>query len=316
MQRLPALACAALLAACSGGGSARTALPGVVPAQGGPVPSHGAGRKPESVPSCTGTLGTGAFVGGGFENVAHGAYSGCTRKATRTRSATKIARSAAATTTSSRAAQNTSYYSWIGSGYDNSISGNGYQSVIGGGNVNAITAPNSFIGGGNQNNLSGSDSVIAGGSTNTINSSAMFGAIGGGSTNTSRPSTASSARERTTRLGQGRLHRFRRLQHGVGRGRRRRRRLQQHCVRHVRDDPGRLREHRRRHVQLRRRARASAAQTGTFVWSDGSDGDTILTVDASLSVPRARVRRVHALHQRRRAPSARSSLPARGRGPR
>ncbi len=183
LKVVPAFACATLLVACAGGGSARTGLPGAVPSQGSQAPVHGVGRKPESVPSCSGT-GTGAYVGGGFENVADGAYSGvlegnsnevCDEESSIGGGYYNFISSGA----------NTSYYSWVGSGYDNSISGNGYQSVIGGGNVNALTAPNSVIGGGNQNTLSGSDSVIGGGSMNAISgSSASYGTIGGGAGNT------------------------------------------------------------------------------------------------------------------------------------
>ncbi len=146
------------------------------------MPSHGVGRKPQSVPSCSG-LGTGAFVGGGFENVADGAYSGvlegnsnevCDEESSIGGGYYNFISSGA----------NTSYYAWIGSGYDNSISANGYQSVIGGGNVNALTAPNSVIGGGNQNTLSSSDSVIGGGSTNAISgATTSFATIGGGANN-------------------------------------------------------------------------------------------------------------------------------------
>jgi uncharacterized small protein (DUF1192 family) len=139
-------------------------------------------RRTESVPACTG-LGTGAFVGGGFENVADGAYSGvlegnsnevCDEESSVAGGYYNFISSGA----------NTSYYSFIGSGYDNSISSNGYQSVIGGGNVNALTAPNAVIGGGNQNTLSASDSVIAGGSQNTLSSNGTYGFIGAGSNNT------------------------------------------------------------------------------------------------------------------------------------
>jgi len=174
--------CGALLIGCEGG-SSRTTGPGALPAAGGQSavgPPHGT-RRPQSVPSCSG-LGTGAFVGGGFENVASGAYSGvlegnsnevCDEESSVAGGYYNFISSGA----------NTSYYAFIGSGYDNSISGNGYQSVIGGGNVNSLTAPNAVIGGGNQNTLAGSDSVIAGGSQNSITSSGTYGIIGGGSTN-------------------------------------------------------------------------------------------------------------------------------------
>jgi len=181
---MPACLCGALLAACAGGGSSAARPAGILPANansaGAPAPRGGV-RRTESVPACRGT-GTGAFVGGGFENVADGAYSGvlegnsnevCDEESSVGGGYYNFISSGA----------NTSYYSWIGSGYDNSISGNGYQSVIGGGNVNSLTAPNSVIGGGNQNTLSASDSVIAGGSTNAESGNGTYAAIGGGSGN-------------------------------------------------------------------------------------------------------------------------------------
>lgn len=174
----------ALLVSCAGGGSSSTRPAGLIPASGSSAgaPAPRGERRTQSVPSCSG-LGTGAFVGGGFENVAHGAYSGilegnsnevCDEESSVGGGYYNFVSSGA----------NTSYYSWIGSGYDNSISGNGYQSVIGGGNVNAITAPNSVIGGGNQNTLAASDSVIAGGSSNSNTSAASYSAIGGGNGDT------------------------------------------------------------------------------------------------------------------------------------
>jgi hypothetical protein len=178
-----AIAFSLVASACAGEGSSGAEKSGAValPAIGSHVRVAHGGRRPHDVPSCSGS-GTGSFVGGGFENVADGAYSGvlegnsnevCDEESSVGGGYYNFVSSGA----------NTSYYSWIGSGYDNSISGNGYQSVIGGGNVNSLTAPNSVIGGGNQNTVSASDSVVAGGSTNAVSGSG-YAAIGGGSGNT------------------------------------------------------------------------------------------------------------------------------------
>jgi hypothetical protein len=183
---LTASLCGALLAGCEGSvgtnaaaGAVVAAIPPVGGQAVGRAPRGGIVKRPMTVPSCSGT-GTGAFVGGGFENVAGGAYSGvlegnsnevCDEESSVTGGYYNFISSGA----------NTSYYSFIGSGYDNSISSNGYQSVIGGGNVNSLTAPNAVIGGGNQNTLSGADSVIAGGSQNSI--TGEYAAIAGGSLN-------------------------------------------------------------------------------------------------------------------------------------
>ena len=174
--------------------------------------------------------------------------------------------------------QNTSYYAWIGSGYDNSISGNGYQSVIGGGNVNSLTAPNAVIGGGNQNTTAGSDSVISGGSSNTINSSATFSVIAGGSTNSvtaeygfigagtnnvvSGEGAYIAAGGYNTAGGEGAVvdGGFNSTANGT-----------------FATIPGGYANLAAGTYSFAAGARASAAQAGTFVWSDGSDGDTMLT---------------------------------------
>jgi hypothetical protein len=204
-------------------------------------------RRTQSVPSCSG-LGTGAFVGGGFENVADGAYSGvlegnsnevCDEESSVGGGYYNFISSGA----------NTAYYSFIGAGYDNSISGNGYQSFLGGGNVNSLTAPNSVIGGGNQNTLSGADSVIAGGSQNTVSSAASYAAIAGGSTNNlSAEYGFIGAGTNNTVSGEGGY---------IAAGG------------YVNSAAGTY--------SFAAGGRASAAQTGTFVWSDSSSGDTVLT---------------------------------------
>jgi len=162
--------------------------------------------------------------------------------------------------------------SFLGSGFSNSVSGN--TSVIVGGNSNQNAALNGMLGGGASNTISSAstDAFLGGGSTNTV--SGEYGATPPGRTTTSRASAATSPR---------------RLQHRVGRRRGDRRRLQQHGPLGVRDDSRWIRQLRRREYSFAAGARASAAQTGTFVWSDGSDGDTILTVIARLSVSGARL---------------------------
>jgi hypothetical protein len=173
---------------------------------------------------------------------------------------------------------NSSYYAWIGSGYDNSISGDGYQSVIGGGNVNSLTAPNSVIGGGNQNTLSGSDSVIAGGSQNNVSSAAAYAAIAGGQSNSvtaefgfvgagtnntvSGEGAYIAAGGYNTASGEGAVvdGGFNSMANGT-----------------FATIPGGYANLAAGTYSFAAGARASAALAGTFVWSDGSDGDTMLT---------------------------------------
>jgi uncharacterized protein YidB (DUF937 family) len=273
----------ALLAGCAGAGSSATspaaALPAAAAHQAVVVP-HGGVRRTQSVPSCSG-LGTGAFVGGGFENVADGAYSGVL-EGNSNEVCDEESSVGGGYYNFISSGSNTSYYAWIGSGYDNSISGNGYQSVIGGGNVNALTAPNSVIGGGNQNTLSGSDSVIAGGSNNTLNSAATYGFIGGGQTNNlsseygvlvggtnnvvSGEGAYIAAGGYNTASGEGAVvdGGFNSTASGT-----------------FATIPGGYVNSAVGTYSFAAGARATAEQTGTFVWSDGSDGDTILTSTAA-----------------------------------
>ncbi len=173
---------------------------------------------------------------------------------------------------------NTSYYSWIGSGYDNSISGHGYQSVIGGGNVNVLTAPNSVIGGGNQNNLFGLrlghrrwlDQHDEPGRDVRLHRRRH-------DEHTLRGIRRARRWNQQHRVGRGRVHRGRRLQHRVGRGRRRRRRLRADGVGNVLDDPGGYRNTASAAYSFAAGAFGTAAQEGAFVWSDGSNGSTVLS---------------------------------------
>ncbi len=167
---------------------------------------------------------------------------------------------------------------WIGSGYDNSISANGYQSVIGGGNVNTLTAPNSVIGGGNQNNLSGSDSVIAGGSNNTLTSTALYGFMGGGTTNNlsaeygvvvggtnnvvSGEGGYIAAGGYNTASAEGAV---------VDGG------FAQTASGTFSTIPGGYRNTASATYSFAAGAFGTAAQVGTFVWSDGSNGSTVLS---------------------------------------
>lgn len=173
------------LVACVGSGESGERNSSAIPAtaqRGVAGPFKAGAHKPHNVPTCSGS-GAGSFVGGGFENVAAGAYSGVL-EGNSNEVCDEESSIGGGYYNFISSGNNTSYYSFIGSGYDNSISSNGFQSVIGGGNINAVTSPNSVVGGGNQNATAGSDSTIAGGSNNSITSVAQYATIGGGSGNT------------------------------------------------------------------------------------------------------------------------------------
>ncbi len=179
----PVLICAALLTACAGGGSSASTAPGgLLPAKGAPAAPMSGVRRVQSAPSCSGT-GTDAFVGGGTGNIAGGAYSGVLEGYSN-EVCDELSSIGGGYGNDISSGGNTAYYSWIGSGFVNSISGNGYQSVIGGGIQNALTAPNSVIGGGYGNAVSVAASVIGGGYTNSISGgNTTYGTIGGGLNN-------------------------------------------------------------------------------------------------------------------------------------
>ncbi len=271
--------CGALLVGCAGGGSSAARSPGVLPAGGSPAAPpapRGGVRRTQSVPSCSGQ-GTGAFVGGGFENVASGAYSGVLEGNSNEVCDEESAIGGGYYNFISSGA-NTSYYSFIGSGYDNSISSNGYQSVIGGGNVNTLTAPNSFIGGGNQNSLSGSDSMIGGGSQNTLTSAATYAAIVGGSgNNLSAEYGFIGAGLNNSVSGEGGYIAAGGYNSVSGEGAVIDGGFNSTAGGTFATIPGGYVNNAAGTYSFAAGARASAAQTGTFVWSDGSDGDTILT---------------------------------------
>jgi hypothetical protein len=281
---MPACLCGALMIGCAGAGSSRTnPAAGAIPASGaqaaGTAPRGGV-RRTESVPACSGT-GTGAFVGGGFENVADGAYSGvlegnsnevCDEESSVAGGYYNFISSGA----------NTSYYSFIGAGYDNAITGNGYQSVLGGGNVNLLSAPNSVIGGGNENTLSGAgDSVIAGGSQNQ--NSAQYASIGGGLKNQDSGEYGF--------VGGGYQNNISAQTYGfIGAGVDNKLSGEGAVVVGGYDNtgsgawatiPGGYANVASGVASFAAGNHASATKNGAFVWSDGSDGDTILTSAAA-----------------------------------
>jgi hypothetical protein len=276
---ISASAFAMSLAACAGGGSSSTSPAVGIPVKGSsaavPAPRSGV-RRTQSVPSCSGA-GTGSFVGGGFENVADGAYSGVLEGNSNEACDEESSIGGGYYNFISSGA-NTSYYAWIGSGYDNSISGNGYQSVIGGGNVNSLTAPNAVIGGGNQNTTAGSDSVIAGGSSNTINSGGTFAVIAGGSTNNVTAEYGFiGAGTNNTVSGEGAYIAAGGYNTASGEGAVVDGGFNSTANGTFATIPGGYANSAAGTYSFAAGGRASASLAGTFVWSDGSDGDTMLT---------------------------------------
>jgi hypothetical protein len=271
---LSAFLSAALLAGCADGGSSTTHTAGAVPvtpqdtvatvqASTGRT-AHSSVRRTLSAPTCSGT-GVGAFRGGQGGNgglgddptVAAGQFA-----VVGGGSGTQACDGWSAIAGGyNNAASGSGEDAFIGAGegnvlidYDNDslvVGGNGnqvssYQSSIVGGLSNSISIDNGFIGGGSNNNVSGEYGAIAGGLHNTVSGEGGYIAAGG----------------YNTASGEGALvdGGFNSTANGT-----------------FSTIPGGYANNAAGTYSFAAGARASAAQTGTFVWSDGSDGDTMLT---------------------------------------
>lgn len=306
-----------LLTGCAGGGSSAGSPAAPIPAGVHPASSQvppGVVRRTLSVPTCSGT-GTGAFVGGGSANVAdatdaavldgssnqvcegHSSIAGGGSNAISGSGAAPYSfigsglqnvitgsstESAVIAGTSNVIAGN-SYTSFIGSGTSNMIgTGNqpnsaivagdsnvisgasGGTSIIGAGYGNTISnAPWAVIGGGLTNALSAQYAFIGGGANNTLASTATYGAIAGGTNNNvSGEGGYIAAGGYNTLSGEGAV-----IDGGFNNT----------AAGTFATVPGGYVNSAAGSYSFAAGARASAAQTGTFVWSDGSDGDTILS---------------------------------------
>ena len=266
----------ALLVGCAGAGSSATQPSGSIPSttqgagasvQGASRGVHSGVRRTLSVATCSGT-GVGAFRGsaggnggaGDNPNVAGGQFSFI-----------------------GAGSGNQACDSWSGiaTGYNNAVSGSNEDSFIGGGEMNVITGSDndSAIVSGSSNQVSNDDSTIAGGASNSITAedsfvgggqtnvvSAIYGVIGGGTNNTvSGEGGYVAAGGYNTASGEGAL---------VDGG------FNSTAAGTFATVPGGYANSAGGTYSFAAGARASASQTGTFVWSDGSDGDTMLTSTA------------------------------------
>ena len=259
---LSACLCAALFAGCSGGGSSGTNAAGI-PAAGHPANAaapHGAVRRTANVPVCSGTnptafMGTSANVAdatyavtvGGFGNQVCDDYGSI------------VGGQFNAISTDNDSA----YESFIGNGQNNVITGHNahYSAIVGGLNNTLQFGQYSFIGGGTGNTLTGDSAVLAGGSTNKV--SAEYGFVGAGTNNVvSGEGGYVAAGGYNTASGLGAVvdGGFNSTAGGT-----------------FATIPGGYENSAAGTYSFAAGARASAAQNGTFVWSDGSDGDATLT---------------------------------------
>jgi hypothetical protein len=235
----------------------------------------GAVRRTQSVPTCSGT--SGFIAEGGGSNVSDAAYSGilygygneiCDAVSSVVGGYMNIISSGG----------DTAQDSFIGGGYTNTITGGAQYGFIGGGHSNTLTGltgamsggynntdagTDGMLGAGESNDITsaGFDAVIGGGTTNKV--SAMYGVIAGGTNNTvSGEGAYIAAGGYNTASGEGAV---------VDGG------FNSTAAGTFATIPGGYANSAAGTYSFAAGARASAANTGAFVWSDGSDGDTILT---------------------------------------
>jgi hypothetical protein len=297
-QFVPVVLCTAVLAACAGGGgAAATRAPAsVVPPTStgsGPVPLGGAIRRTKGAGSCSGT-GSGSFNG----VPANSNYAGGTDSAVAGGSLNEACDNHAAITggynnviagTSGGAT-----YSFIGAGYENQVYGsaaysailsgyentvdatNGNSVTLGGGAFNTASSAGAALLGGEYNVASGFLSVLVGGGYTTVSGDYAFD--GGGWHNTvSNTYAALGGGEYNQVTGEGAYVGGGGYNTASGEGAIVDGGFNSTAGGTFATIPGGYVNSAAGTYSFAAGARASAANEGAFVWSDGSDGDTILT---------------------------------------
>jgi hypothetical protein len=259
-SRLAPVCLGVLLAGCSGAGSSASQPASLLPAG---ASGKNVALSPRTVrrdiTPCSGTGGD-SFVGGSDGNIAAGAdaavLGGQDNFACPQYSA--IGGGQQNTINTSGVA---SAWAFIGGGDGNQIT-NGYLGVVVGGSSNQLSGgQSSFMGGGTNNTVTSAYAVAVGGEYNSV--SAEVAAIAGGEyNNASGIGTYIGGGGYNTASGEGAIvdGGFNSTASGI-----------------FATIPGGYVNSAAGTYSFAAGARASAAQTGTFVWSDGSDGDTILT---------------------------------------
>ena len=275
----------ALTVGCADAGSSVTHAPGTIPLgmQQGPVAgaqaaarhTHSGVRRTMAVSGCTG-VGTDSFVGGGDANVAKGQESvvggGYNNEACDDWSV--IAGGYQSTINSQGQSGGDGF---IGGGENNGLASDNTNSAIVAGSQNLVTNEESAIVDGVTNSVAASDALVGAGQSNAISYTAQYGAIvsgyqnhlsgeyglvGAGLNNTvSGEGAYVAAGGYNTASGEGAV---------VDGG------FNSTAAGNFATVPGGYVNSAGGTYSFAAGARANAAYTGTFVWSDGSDGDTIL----------------------------------------
>ena len=266
--------CGGASAGCAGAGASTETHGGAVPASAGAgVPAvHSGVRRPASTPACTGT-GTNSFIGGGESNVAAGkdtVVAGGSQNFACDQAAAILGGSA-------NSVDSTSFGGVIAGGANNSVSQSSEGTIAGGFDNTMNLASAGFLGAGISNQLSSNYAVLAGGDTNTSSHgdwsalvggrqnqlTAIYGFVGAGTNNSvSGEGGGVMAGGYNVVSGEGAV---------VDGG------FQQTASGNFATVPGGYRNTAAGTYSFAGGAFANAQQTGTFVWSDGSDGGTTLT---------------------------------------
>ena len=189
--------------------------------------------------------------------------------------------------------QNAGTNAMLGAGQGNGITAAGTDAVLGGGSTNTISSEYGFIGGGHLNTLTGLTAAMSGGFNNTnagtnsmldagesnsVTSAAGDAFIGAGSTNTvSAQYGVIVGGEHNNVSGEGAYIAAGGYNTASGEGAVVDGGFNSTAGGAFATIPGGYVNNAAGTYSFAAGARASAAETGTFVWSDGSDGDAILT---------------------------------------
>jgi hypothetical protein len=288
------VSCSALLAGCAGASATSTPASAVLPASSSTAavgeaasagwtavsaPSAaGARRRPLVTSNCTGS-GSDSFLGdGGDSNLAVG-VSSVVVGGVHDQACDDFGSIVGGYYDIIQSASNTATYSFIGGGYSNGVqageystiagglantmnnAGGGTSSTIGGGAYNTVNSSTSTIAGGGYNSTAGNVDFVGGGAYNAA--AGDYSAIGAGEHNTTSNTGAYiGGGGYNTASGEGAI---------VDGG------FEETASGTFSTIPGGYRNSAGGTYSFAAGALASAVQTGTFVWSDGSNGSTALT---------------------------------------
>ncbi len=271
----------ALLAACGGGGSSSTHA-GVLPARSKaiPAPAGAAGkRRPANVAvgTCTNDTANYEFIGSGYNNIVNAPYG-----AILDGYQNKVCDSASVVVGGEEnviaSGNYTTVEAFIGGGYDNAVGADATYSAIVAGEGNGISGSGNFVGGGAENVVQSDagGSTIVGGTTNIVSAANAF--IGGGNANTvSSQYGAIGAGTNDSVSGEGAYIGGGGYNAASGEGAVVDGGFAQTASGTFATIPGGYRNSAAGTYSFAAGAFGSAAQEGTFVWSDGSNGSTVLT---------------------------------------